>query len=112
MNFYAYHGVLPQETKVGNRFVVSVTLDAEVDAAMCTDALEDTINYAQVYALVAAEMAVPSKLLEHVVGRITQAIHRAWPTEVKQVKVQLAKLNPPFGGDVKAATVSYTQSFD
>ena len=65
MTFYAYHGVAPQETRVGNTFIVDLILTAPLENAVWSDDLSDTINYATVYETVKAEMAIPSRLLEH-----------------------------------------------
>ena len=56
MRFYAYHGVMPQETKVGNDFVVDLILTAPLEQAVKSDELDDTINYAAVYAVVKEQM--------------------------------------------------------
>ena len=37
MRFYAYHGVMPQETKVGNNFVVNLILTAPLEQAVRSD---------------------------------------------------------------------------
>ena len=73
MTFYAYHGVAPQETRVGNTFIVDLILTAPLENAVWSDDLSDTINYATVYETVKAEMAIPSRLLEHAAGRILKA---------------------------------------
>lgn len=65
MKFYAYHGVMPQEAKVGNHFVVNLVLTASLEQAVKSDELEDTINYATVYTIVKEQMDIPSKLIEH-----------------------------------------------
>ena len=70
MRFYAYHGVMPQETKEGNDFVVDLILTAPLEQAVKSDELDDTINYAAVYAVVKEQMDIPSKLIEHAAGRI------------------------------------------
>lgn len=62
MTFYAYHGVAPQETRVGNTFIVDLILTAPLENAVWSDDLSDTINYATVYETVKAEMAIPSRL--------------------------------------------------
>lgn len=41
---------------------------------MQTDNLEATLNYAEVYEVVKTEMGVPSRLLEHVAGRIRSGL--------------------------------------
>ena len=52
MQFYAYHGVNPEEKTLGQRFEVDVTLQVDARPAGLSDDLRQTINYAQVYKLV------------------------------------------------------------
>ena len=104
MKFYAYHGVLEQERRVGNTFVVDLTLTAPLEKAVQSDQLEDTINYAEVYELTKQEMNIPSQLLEHVAGRICRALRHHFP-QIEQIEIRVRKLNPPFGGDVHSASV-------
>ena len=44
MTFYAYHGVAPQETRVGNTFIVDLILTAPLENAVWSDDLSDTIT--------------------------------------------------------------------
>lgn len=111
MTFYAFHGVAPQETQVGNTFVVDLLLTAPLEQAVKSDDLSDTINYAEVYEIVKTEMKIPSKLLEHVGGRILNALKRAFP-EILEIELIISKLNPPFGGDVHSASVHLQESYD
>ena len=104
MKFYAYHGVLEQERRVGNTFVVDLTLTAPLEKAVQSNQLEDTINYAEVYELTKQEMNIPSQLLEHVAGRICRALRHHFP-QIEQIEIRVSKLNPPFGGDVHSASV-------
>ena len=104
MKFYAYHGVLEQERRVGNTFVVDLTLTAPLEKAVQSDQLEDTSNYAEVYELTKQEMNIPSQLLEHVAGRICRALRHHFP-QIEQIEIRVSKLNPPFGGDVHSASV-------
>lgn len=110
MNFYAYHGVMPQETKVGNRFVVTLVLTAPLEKAVASDELEDTINYAEVYAVVKEQMEIPSKLIEHAAGRILHALKERFP-QLAAVELKLSKLNPPFGGDINSASIHLNETF-
>lgn len=104
MKFYAFHGVASQEKKVGNHFIVDLWLTADVTQAMESDDLRDTINYAEVYEIVRREMMQPSNLLEAVAGRIVKAL-KCHFQQIQHVSVKVAKLNPPFGGDVYSAAV-------
>lgn len=110
MKFYAYHGVSPQETRVGNTFVVNLLLTAPLEKAVASDDLNDTINYAAVYEVIKKEMAIPSKLLEHAAGRMLEALKEAFP-QLLAVRLKLSKLNPPFGGDVYSASVILEETY-
>lgn len=111
MRFYAYHGVGTQETKVGNQFVVNLDLTAPLEQAIRTDELCYTINYAEAFEVVKKEMSIPSKLLEHVAGRILSQLHTHFP-QLTAITLKVEKLNPPFGGDVYSAAVILTESWD
>ena len=97
MHFFAYHGLLPQEAVVGNEYVVNLTLSVDIGQAMETDDVTDTINYAEVYQVVKAEMQQPSKLIEHVAGRIAHHLLKDFP-QIQSVDILLEKLNPPIPG--------------
>ncbi len=110
MNFYAFHGVLPQEKTVGNFFKINLILTAPLEKAIADDELESTINYATVYDLVKKEMDIPSKLLEHAAGRILNALKNEFP-QLTAIEIALSKLNPPIGGDIHSATVILQETF-
>lgn len=97
LTFFAYHGVLPEERQEGNTFVVDLVLDADIARAVCTDELEDTVNYAAAYEVVKREMLVPSLLLEHVCGRIASALLETFSL-LSRVQVCVVKKNPPIEG--------------
>ncbi len=104
VRFHAFHGVMPQEGRVGADFLVSVRVGIAFEKAMQSDDVEDTLNYAALYQLVQRDMAVPPKLLEHVAGRIVKAIVKAFP-DVTSIDLKLTKLNPPMGADCAGASV-------
>lgn len=104
MRFHAFHGLMPHEKQVGNEFEVSLTLEVDITAAVESDRVVDTVNYADLYALVKAEMAIPSELIEHVGGRILKRIKAEYP-RISRLEVRVAKLNPPVGGVMKRAEV-------
>lgn len=105
LRFYAFHGVLPQETVVGGDYRVSLTLTLNtMQAALEHDCLEGTLDYSKVYALVAEQMQQPSALLEHVAGRILTALFDRFP-QVQGAEVKVTKVNPPMGADCRGASV-------
>ena len=104
IRFYAYHGVMEQERRVGGEYSVSLIVEADLTQAIGTDDVADTVNYAELYALVKREMDVPSKLLEHVAGRIGQSAMREFE-RITTLTIRVTKLNPPMGADCKGASV-------
>lgn len=101
----AHHGVMPQERDVGNDFEVGVCLSIHADRAVCDDDLDGTIDYSAIADIVNKEMSVPSKLLEHVAGRIRNALLCAFP-EIVSGYVKITKLRPPIPGFTGSASVS------
>ena len=101
VRFFAYHGVGEQEREVGNEFVINLRLKVDIARAAETDDVTHTVSYADVYENIKAEMDIPSKLLEHVCGRIVKRLFRT----VKGIELKLAKRNPPMGADMDAAGV-------
>lgn len=87
-----------QEKTVGADFTIDVELTTDFSAAICTDDISKTINYAQVHDIIKREMAQPSMLLEHVGGRIVKALFAELPA-VSAVHLRLLKDNPPIGAD-------------
>lgn len=104
LHFRALHGVMPQERQVGGDFLVTLRVGYPLATAMVSDDVKDTLDYAALYRLVEREMLLPSKLLEHVAGRIAEAIEKAFP-QVSSIDLTLTKQNPPMGADCQGASV-------
>lgn len=104
VKFYAFHGVLPQERKVGNDYQVSLRIGYDISRAMVSDDVNDTLNYAEVYQLLSQEMSVPSALLERVAGRIGDRLFRKFPA-ILSIDLTIIKVNPPMGADSEGAGV-------
>ncbi|MCM1449447.1 MAG: dihydroneopterin aldolase [Clostridiales bacterium] len=102
----AFHGVGEQERRVGNMFSVDVWLEADLEAAVTSDNVDDTINYAELIGLIKVEMARPSALLEHVAGRIRDAIVHRYGDLVKHGGVKVSKLTPPVTAQLDSVAVA------
>lgn len=104
----ANHGVFSQETLVGNVFEVSLRLSyPPANEAMADDDLGHSLNYAEVIEIVKREMAMPSKLLEHVVGRIRAAILEAYPA-IDGGEITVRKLTPPVSAQLDSVGFTYS----
>lgn len=97
LRLQGYHGVLEQETRVGNTFVydVSITFDW-VDAAIIDD-VERTINYADIVAIIRSVNNRPVRLIETVAYGIYRAIAETYPYIVAG-HVRVSKAKPPIAG--------------
>ena len=104
MQFYAYHGCFEEERLVGTNFIVDCILAVNAREAAHTDSLEKTIDYQQVYQVIAKEMEQTSFLLENVAYRILKSLHVHFPTMTK-TRVSVKKMNPPLGGKVESVKV-------
>lgn len=104
MEFYAFHGHFREEQIVGNKFLIDVTLETDMDNAMESDNLKDAVNYQQAYEIVKQEMQKKSHLLEHIAGRILNALY-AEMDGIKKATVKVSKMNPPVGGKTYSVSV-------
>ncbi len=102
---YAFHGCLVEESKIGSDYIVNLEVKADLSHASKSDSLHDTVDYVQLQTIVKDEMATRSKLLEHVARRIMTSVLQKIE-RVSEVKVSVAKVNPPIGGDVAEVSVS------
>jgi dihydroneopterin aldolase len=105
LQFYAYHGVLPQERQTGSYFYINLSIKTDFSQASQTDNLEGTISYADIFEAIKSEMNIPSSLLEHVCERISKRLFNDFPT-IEEINIELNKENPPMGACVKSVGVS------
>jgi 7,8-dihydroneopterin aldolase/epimerase/oxygenase len=104
MEFYAYHGCFKEEQIAGNWFMVDLTLKTETAKASISDNIHDTLNYQEAYQIVKEEMAIKSHLLEHVSGRILDALFQKFEM-LEYAKIKVQKMNPPMGGKMKSVAL-------
>lgn len=110
LQFFAAHGVYPEEQKTGNRF--EVNLHAVFDeAGTKIDELSMTVNYVRLYDIVRAKMSKPYGLLEQMAMEIGEEIHRDF-TQVKKIDIEIVKLHPPIINFIGNVAVRYEKEFD
>ena len=95
----AFHGCLEEEGVIGGNYRVDIQVEGDFVDAERTDDLKNTVDYGQVAAIVRAEMAIRSKLIEHVCSRILTAMKTEWP-QATRWRVRVVKERPPIHGDV------------
>ena len=99
--FVGYHGLYPEEKKLGNNYAVEIDIDFTPKQGVI-DQLDQTIDYVHVYAIVKKWMEIPTPLLETLVGKIADDILSSQALANKVV-VKITKLHlpiPSFEGNV------------
>ncbi|MEY3870173.1 MAG: dihydroneopterin aldolase [Cyanobacteriota bacterium] len=101
---YGYVGYLPEEKVLGQWFEVDLKLSVDLSRASQTDAIQDTLDYRQVIALV-QNLVKTSKfdLLERLAGAIADTIlqESAIVTEVQVILIKPAAPIPDFDGEIR-----------
>lgn len=112
MQFYAYHGVNPEERALGQRFLVDVELQADLRVPGRSDDLADTISYSDVYKRVRDIVTgQPRDLIEAVAHEIALGLLREFPAQVVTVTVRKPEA-PLRGAMLDAAGVRVTRYRD
>ncbi|CEN34520.1 Dihydroneopterin aldolase [Capnocytophaga cynodegmi] len=104
IRIHTNHGCLTEEELIGSDYRVDLKVKLNLEKSIASDELADTINYVHLNRIVKEEMAIRSKLLEHVAGRISDRIFKEL-TDAKKVIIKISKLNPPIGGDVEGVSI-------
>nr|WP_297308175.1 dihydroneopterin aldolase [uncultured Flavobacterium sp.] len=106
---FTNHGCLVEESKIGSDYRVDLEIEADLKKSAQTDELADTVDYVHLNKIVVEEMAIRSKLLEHVAKRIIDRTFKEIP-QVTRIVLEVSKINPPIGGDVEQVTILMQES--
>lgn len=105
MRFYGYHGVYPEENKLGQQFVVDLTMHLDVADAGRRDDFSASVNYAEVCKLVEEIVTgqphyIIEALAEHIASKVLDTY-----TKVSEITVGVTKPNPPVDIQFDGVTV-------
>lgn len=104
LRFYAYHGVNPEETRLGQRFIVDLEMGVDTRAAGLTDDLARTVNYAAVYHDVKAVVEGRTyKLIEALAEAVATEVLQRYP--VQHVVVRVRKPEAPIPAQMEWVAV-------
>ncbi len=105
--FYAHHGVMQEEHRLGGRYEVDVSADLNFERAAQTDDLSLTVDYERVYQLV-NELVTKNNfyLIEKLAYLIAHRVAEEYP-HLESVEVVVRKPNPPVGGACDRAEAVY-----
>ena len=104
IEIYAYHGVFEVEQKVGQWYIVNLEIDVDFSEAAMNDDLNGTVDYSKLNDIIREEMAVKSKLIEHLANRMATKILDEFP-DIESGTLSIAKQNPPVQGEMESFEV-------
>ncbi len=105
MKFYGYHGVFPEENKLGQRFYVDLALETDLSKASNSDDLNYTVNYADAYNSIKSIVeGTPRKLVETVAEEITKKMFQEFEI-VDACTVKVTKPDPPIDGQYDSVAI-------
>jgi dihydroneopterin aldolase len=97
ISFYSYHGVLPEEQRLGQEFRVSLELLFSLPAAGAEDNLENTVDYRRAVEAARQVMTGAKRLLLETLAAEIAAMIIKLP-RILEVKVAVCKPSPPLPG--------------
>jgi 7,8-dihydroneopterin aldolase/epimerase/oxygenase len=106
LEFFARHGVFPEETVLGGRFLVDIEMFVPLSNVIN---LEDTVNYASVFEVVSLEMTEQHALIESLANRIAARV-LADHALVVRVIVRVHKPHAPIAGVFRDVFVEVDRS--
>lgn len=112
MVFYGYHGVYPEENRLGQKYIVDLDLRLDLSRAAQSDDVDDTVNYAEIHTVVKAIVeGPPVKLIETLSEKIASALLGTY-TSIIKATVSVTKPNPPFDITFDGVTVELRRQRD
>ena len=109
--FYAFHGCISNEKKIGSQYSVDLELTIKSIKALKTDSLEHTVNYSKVNDIVSKIMTKKRDIIESVANDIVDKILSEFPI-VKKVSIKLSKIDPPISNKADRVSVIINKEND
>ncbi len=98
MSFYGYHGVMAEEKVLGQKFFIDVVLELDLKPAGTTDHVDNTVSYADVFAVVKKHAEVERyHLLEALAENMAHEILSGF-NKLRAVSIEVRKPEAPVNG--------------
>lgn len=97
LKFFAHHGVLPEETRLGQRFEIDLEYQLQSLPSSMDDQIGNTVSYAEVYDTIERIATTQTfKLLESLADALLEAIKSQF--RVSSIIVRIRKPSVPISG--------------
>ncbi|MFA6260728.1 MAG: dihydroneopterin aldolase [Bacteroidia bacterium] len=93
LEFYAYHGLHPEEAKTGTVFKVDVDIETSRHDKESFQKLSAVLNYETIFAIISEQMSQREALIETVAANIMNRFYTTFP-DVQKVTVKISKPDP------------------
>ncbi|KLU67207.1 dihydroneopterin aldolase [Desulfosporosinus acididurans] len=104
LEFYAYHGALPEEQILGQKFIIDIDLFVDLSRSGSSDQVQDTIHYGEVYNVIkTCVMDDKHQLIEYLAEKIAQTVLAQF--NCKSVRVEVHKPQAPVAGIFRDVSV-------
>lgn len=111
LEVFANHGVFPEETVLGQKFLISCTLYLDSRKAGKTDALEASVHYGMVAQLIKKEMEEHTfQLIEAVAEHLAEAV-LSFDEKIQKVDIEVKKPWAPVGLPLDTVSVAITRGW-
>lgn len=105
MQFYGYHGVFPEENKLGQRYYVDLQLHVHLQKAGQSDNVNHSIDYGHVFEVVKEIVEGEAKdLIESVAEMIATKLFATFQM-LEACTVRVTKPDPPISGQYESVAV-------
>ncbi len=111
LQVYAHHGVLPEETSLGQKFLVTAVLELDLRKAGKSDGLEHTLNYADVCAQITSFLQAHTfRLIEAAAEQLAEHLLLHYPL-LGAVQITLKKPWAPVGLPLDTVSVTLERAW-
>lgn len=111
LEVFGNHGVFPEETKLGQKFLVSCIIYLDARKAGKTDALEDSVHYGLISHLIKKQMEEKTcKLIEAVAEHLAETI-LMFDDKIRQVDLEVKKPWAPIGLPLETVSVKISRKW-
>ncbi|UOQ91377.1 dihydroneopterin aldolase [Halobacillus shinanisalinarum] len=105
MEFWGYHGLFPEENKLGQRFYVDLELELDLKPAAQTDDMNQSINYGEIYEVTKKVVEGEArKLVETVAEQLSGKLLEHFEL-LDACRVKVTKPDPPIPGHYKSVAI-------
>ena len=107
LEFFAYHGMYPEEKVKGGMFKVDVWIDEDLPESRDLQTIENLIHYEEIFNIIKSEMEIKRDFIEDLAKSILQKIQQHLSHKEILITVKISKPDPAgkFGSGAASVTL-------